>query len=95
MSSIITPQIASIQTKRVTTGSVTAGLTALVTVTWTAAFADTNYTVSASVIDSTAAGLALAILHVETIAADSVAIRVLNTSVGALTGTIHCIGIHD
>lgn len=95
MSQIITAQFASIQTKRVTTGSVAAGLSSLVTITWNVAFADTNYTVSPAVLDSTAAGLALTLLHVESVTAGAITVRVLNTSVGSLTGTIHAIAVHD
>lgn len=80
---------------RVTTGSVSAGSTALVTITWGTAFADANYTVSASVVDSTTSSLSLSVVHVESISASAVTVRVLNNAIGALTGVVHCIAIKD
>lgn len=80
---------------RVTTGSVAGLGSALVTVTWTTAFADTSYTVVASVLNSTAATAALKVTHVESITASAITVRVENTSVVALTGTLHVIAIHD
>jgi len=95
MSAITTPQYAGIRTKRVTTGSVTAGLSALVTVTWPTTFADTNYTFSVMVLDATAAALGLTILHVESISFGAITVRVLNTAITDLTGTLHAIAVHD
>jgi hypothetical protein len=80
---------------RVTTGSVNATSDALVTLTWGTAFADTSYTASCSVLDSTAAVPALSVVHVEETAAANIKVRVSNTSAGALTGTLQCIAIHD
>ncbi len=80
---------------RQTTGSIGAGVTALVTITWAAAFADANYTVSAAVEDVTTDILSLAVVHVETKTAAAVAVRISNTSLGALTGTLHVIAVHD
>jgi hypothetical protein len=80
---------------RVTTGSVAAGSTVLVTVTWSTAFADANYTVMASVLDSTTTSLSLSVVHVESITASAVTVRVLNNALGALTGTLHVIAVHD
>lgn len=86
---------ARFKAQRVTTGSVATVSTALVTVTWTAPFADTNYTVTASVEDSTAALASLTVLHVETKTAVAVAVRVYNSSGISLTGTLHVIAVHD
>jgi hypothetical protein len=80
---------------RVTTGSVAGGSTALVTVTWGTAFADANYSVTASVLDATSTSLSLSVVHVESITASAVTVRVINNSVGALTGTVHVIAVHD
>lgn len=80
---------------RVTTGSITAGTSSVVTATWTTAFADTNYTVVASVADSTAAAAALRVVHIESIVAGSVGVRIENTSAGSITGTVDVIAIHD
>lgn len=94
----ITSGVASnggIKHSRITTGSVGAGATALVTLTWGTAFADANYTVTASLIDSTAAVASLHITHIESVSASQVKIRVENTSAGALTGTLNVIALHD
>lgn len=84
-----------IKHQRITTGSINATSSALVTVTWTTAFPDTNYTVTCSVQDATAAALSLVVVHIETLSASAVAVRVANTSAGALTGTLHIMAIHD
>lgn len=81
---------------RVTTGSIGAGVSALVTFTFAGgAFANTNYTVTASVQDSTAATASLKVVHIETRSTTNVVVRVENTSAGALTGTLHIIAMHD
>jgi hypothetical protein len=80
---------------RITTGSVSGGSTALVTVTWGTAFADANYTVEASVLDATTTSLSLSVVHIESISASAVTVRILNNSVGSLTGTLHVIAMHD
>lgn len=80
---------------RQTTGSISGLSSGLVTVTWANAFADANYTVCASVEDSTTNTASLSVYHIETISASAVAIRVQNEAVGAKTGTLHVIAIHD
>jgi hypothetical protein len=80
---------------RVTTGSIAAGATALVTLTWASAFLDANYTVQASVMDATAGTLSLSVVHIETISASAVAVRVQNSSAGDLTGMLHVTAVHD
>lgn len=80
---------------RVTTGSIAGGSTGLITITWTTAFADANYTVTADVIDSTTSSLSLSVVHIESVSASAVTVRVLNNAVGALTGTLNVIAIHD
>lgn len=91
----VTPDSGGIKHSRITTGSITAGATALVTVTWGTAFADADYTVQASVVDSTSSSLSLSVVHVESISASAVTVRVLNNAVGSLTGELHVIAIHD
>ncbi len=91
----VTPDSGGIKHKRVTTGSVAGGATALVTVTWTTPFGDANYSVVASVVDSTAAVASLSVVHVETVTAAAVQVRVTNAAVGAITGTIDVIALHD
>lgn len=89
------PDAGGMKHSRVTTGSITAGSSALVTITWSTQFADANYTANCSVVDSTASTLALSVVHIETQNATTLAARVQNTSAGSLTGTLHCIAIHD
>lgn len=91
----VTADSGGIKHKRITTGSITAGTSALVTVSWGAAFANANYTVVASVIDSTAATASLSVVHIETVSASQVQVRVQNTAVGDLTGTLQVIAFHD
>lgn len=80
---------------RVTTGSIAAGASALVTLTWATAFANGNYTVNASVVDATAATASLSVVHIESITASAITVRVVNNSAGSLTGTVHAIAMHD
>ena len=81
---------------RITTGSISLSSSAAVTVTWTTAFFDANYTVQCSVVEADADTATLQVDHVESIAAGAVVVRVENEdSGGAKTGTLHCVGIHD
>jgi hypothetical protein len=80
---------------RISTGSIGAGSTAPITNTWVTAFADANYTVSASVVDSTASSLSLSVVHIDSVTTTNVVVRVLNNAVGSLTGVLHLIAIHD
>lgn len=89
------PDAGGLKHSRISTGSISAGSSALVTVTWGTAFADANYTVVCSVLDTTAASLALSVVHIESQSASAITVRVQNTSAGALTGTLHVIAIHD
>jgi len=82
--------------RRVTTGSVSASSSAAVTVSWTTAFADANYTATCSVVESTAGTNSLRIHHLESTSASSVVVRVVNDDTGAAhTGTVHCSAVHD
>lgn len=83
------------RSQRVTTGAVGGSSSALVTVTWAVPFTDTNYTVVVSVVDSTASTAALSIMHIEAITKTAIQVRVQNSAVGALTGTLHAIATHD
>jgi len=81
---------------RVTTGSIGAGLSAAVTLTWTTAFADANYTATCSLVEATASTSTLRLHHIESVAAGSVILRVVNDDgAAAHTGTLHCTAIHD
>jgi hypothetical protein len=95
ISSGVNPSGGGFQHKRVTTGSVGAGASALVTITWGTAFPDTNYTVSASVLDTTTSTAALSVVHVESISTTAITVRVVNNGASAITGTVHAIAIHD
>lgn len=85
----------ALKSKRVTTGSVGAGGTALIVVTWDTSFTDANYTAVVSVEDTTAAAASMTIVHIEAKAAASISVRVNNASGGAIVGTINAIAFHD
>ncbi len=99
-SSITTPtsgtliSTTGLQQGTATTGVVAGGAEALVTITWPVSFGSTNYAAVASVLDSTAAAASLTVVHVETQSATQIAVRVLNSSGGNLTGTVMAIGLH-
>lgn len=80
---------------RVTTGSVATLSSALVTITWTTAFADANYTVTADVLETTTSNVSMSVVHIESVTASAVTVRVYNASAGSLTGTVQVIAIHD
>lgn len=82
--------------QRVTTGScATTGCS--VTLTWTAAFADANYTATCDVEDATAqsetTGLRLA--RITSKIAASVTVAIDNFSGAGVTGTLGCVAYHD
>ncbi len=82
--------------RRVSTGSIAASSSAVVTVSWTTTFADANYTANCSVVEATAGTSSLRIHHLETVAAGSVVVRVVNDDgAAAKTGTLHCAAVHD
>jgi hypothetical protein len=81
--------------KRVSTGSISGGGSALVTVTWAVPFADTSYTALASVLDTTISASALSVVHIESLSVASISVRISNASGGALTGTVQAIAYHD
>lgn len=81
--------------QRVTTGSLTAGSFTNVTLTWTTAFVDSNYTAFCSVVDSTSAAVGLSIDHVQSVNAGTVVVTVKNGAAGSLTGTLECGAMHD
>jgi hypothetical protein len=82
--------------KRVSTGSIAASSSAAVTVTWGAAFANTNYTVNCSVQEATASASTLRVHHIESLTTTTAVVRVVNDDTGAAhTGTLHCMAMHD
>lgn len=84
-----------IKTRRITTGSVAASSQAEVTVAWETPFADTNYTVIATVEENTAATDTLKVLKVASKTAEGVIIRVQNVNATARTGTLHVLALPD
>lgn len=90
----VTANAAGFKHKRVA-ASVGASTSALITVTWSTAFADTNYTVVCSVQDSTAATASAVVTHIESVSASAVTVRVNNTAAATFNGTLHIIGVHD
>jgi hypothetical protein len=85
----------NVKHKRVTTGSIAATTRADVTLTWTTAFADANYTATASVEDTSASGLGLIAERIRSKVAGSVVVQVFNQSAGPLTGTLDVVALHD
>ncbi|MFQ5694817.1 MAG: hypothetical protein ACE5HB_02410 [Terriglobia bacterium] len=87
---------AALKHARVSTGAVAAGASAPVTLTWTTAFADANYTVNCSVVEATASTSTLRLHHIESVTATAVVLRVINDDpANAKTATLHCIALHD
>lgn len=80
----------------ITTGSISSSSSAAVVVTWGTAFADTNYTVTCSVVEADTDTATLQIDHIEAVVAASVTVRVENENAGAArTGTLHCMAVHS
>jgi hypothetical protein len=91
------PDSPSLKHKRISTGSITGGTRASVALTWTTPFADANYTVGCSVIDTangpTAAGMIYERLNaVQT--ATGISATVNNAGVTG-TGVLDCWAWHD
>jgi hypothetical protein len=85
----------SIQTVRVTTGSVTGSAQTEITVTWPQPFPGTGYTVKAVVEEGTAATDTLQIKKIVSTTTANVTLRVVNADASARTGTLHVVGIAD
>lgn len=81
----------------ITTGSITNGTRAEVTITWTTPFADNNYDVVVSVQDSTTGGTSqgLVLERIRTKSASAISAVVSNPTGGSLTGTLFAIAIHN
>jgi len=87
--------IVSIQSVRVTTGSVTGSAQAEITVTWPQAFPQANYTVMAVVEEATAATDTLQVKKIVSRSTTDCVVRVVNANASARTGTLHLVGISD
>jgi hypothetical protein len=86
---------ARVEHVRQSTGSILTGVRADVICTWPAAFADANYSMFASVEDTSALGLGLNAERVRSKTASAATVQVLNASLGTLSGTVDCLGVHD
>lgn len=82
--------------QRVTTGSIGGAGSAAVTITWTTAFSNANYTVSAAVVQADATVTTLRVHHVESVTATAVVVRIVNDdTLNAKTGTLHVMATQD
>lgn len=89
-------QRSDMRSGRASTGSVgISGASNLVTITWVTPFDDTSYTTSVTMQSADTSALGLTIVHVESQTASAIQVRVTNNTLGALTGTIHAMAIHD
>ena len=84
-----------VRTARVSTGSIAGAAQVSVTFNWPTPFADSNYTVSVSVVEAQVSNT-LEVLKVVGLTPSAVEVRVINNdAVTARTGTLHAIAIHD
>jgi hypothetical protein len=80
--------------RRVAYGALAAGASAIVTITWTTAFLDTNYTVLVTTRDATAGARVYANINAQR--ANGIDVSVSCTGgVGSGGGTLHVVAIHD
>lgn len=84
----------TVQGVRVATGTVGGASTATVTVTWSTAFANTNYTPSVCVLQDTA-GLGLIVRRIRTKTASAITVVVENTAATDASGTLQACGLAD
>jgi len=93
----VAPDGSGFKHSRTTTGSIALSSSAAVTVTWTTAFTDANYTLcGVEVVEADTDVLTLHVDHVESISASAVVVRVENRDAGAAkTGTLHVCAVHD
>lgn len=87
------PPFVQFQTKRVSTGTILAGVIGNVAVTWDGAFPDTNYTVAALIQSG-----ALSLVQIDSLVSVSTAgcvIAVKNITLLSQSATLHVMAIHD
>ncbi len=89
-----TPQEVGVRSGRASTGSVAAGATADVVVSFASAMPALTYTAIASV-EEAGAGDNFRVLKIVSRALGSVTVRVINPSAAALTATVHVVAIPD
>lgn len=87
------PPFVQFQTKRVSTGTILAGVIGNIAVTWDGAFPDTNYTVSA-LLQSGSVGI-MQIDSLVSTATTGCVIAVKNITIFSHTATLHVMAIHD
>lgn len=87
-------QAPTIRTARQTTGAVAGTGSADVTVTFSSPFDDTNYTVTASIVENDG-GESLRVRRIRTVAAGQVVVNVVNGAITSRTGIVHVIAVHD
>jgi hypothetical protein len=86
---------ATLQTQRVSTGSLANGVAEIVTLTWPSAFADTSYTIGLSLARAGGAAAA-ASAYITSKSAAAITVQVVNNSGGANSAfTVEAIAIHD
>lgn len=79
-----------LKVQQVSTGSIGAGARSDVTLTWSAAFADTNYVPTCTVVDTSAAGAGLRLERIRSVTTTAIVVQVINDSDRSLTGTLNC-----
>ena len=82
---------------RITTGGIAHSSTVSVTLTWTTAFGDANYTPVCNVLDSSGF---LSVAQINNLQASSIAVNITNSDsttgdAGVHTGTLLCHAFHD
>jgi len=88
--------VGAIISRTISTGSIAGVTRADVVLTWSGAgFADANYTVTCTVLETSALGLGQRVERIRARTATTITVQVMNDNAGALTGTVHCIAIHD
>lgn len=78
--------------QRMSTGALAANAKTQITLTWANPFADTNYSVVASVVDS---NTALSIEQIVSYTTTAVTVNIYNAASVAVTGTLIVIAVHD
>lgn len=79
----------------VSTGSIGAGAYTAVSLIWSTTFGDASYNAVCSVIESTSGAATLRVDHIETVAASTLTVGVVNQDLAnPHTGTLYCIALH-
>ncbi|MCU1284860.1 MAG: hypothetical protein JWO13_1210 [Acidobacteriales bacterium] len=81
--------------KRVSIGSIGPGTRASINVVWDSKFTDSNYTVTATLLDESKGSIPLSLECIRSLSPGGIIIQVVNHSSHVKTGTLHLIAIHD